>query len=178
MQRRLLAEKHPIVATTLNSLAHVLAWTGRYDEAAASLDEALAIMRAAVGSEHQQVAIYMINDAAVQLARHKPELAEPLLREGLRIRSLAPNLLPSRRRTFPEDDWSIGATKSLLGGVLVALKRYEEAETVLLDARRDLEASSVSRPTDLKATVARLVELYAAWGKPQMAASYRVLQTS
>jgi len=166
------------VATTLNSLAHVLVSTGRLDEAAAVRRQALEIVRTALGKDHQLLAIYLINSASVELARNQPALAEPLAREGLRIRSLAPNLVPTRRRTFPEDDWSVGATKSLLGGVLVALKQYDEAETVLLDARRDLEGSSAPRPSDIKATIARLVELYAAWGKPEMAASYRVLQTS
>jgi tetratricopeptide (TPR) repeat protein len=178
MQRRALGDKHPIVATTLNSLAHVLVSTGRLDEAAAVRRQALEIVRTALGKDHQLLAIYLINSASVELARNQPALAEPLAREGLRIRSLAPNLVPTRRRTFPEDDWSVGATKSLLGGVLVALKQYDEAETVLLDARRDLEGSSAPRPSDIKATIARLVELYAAWGKPEMAASYRVLQTS
>jgi eukaryotic-like serine/threonine-protein kinase len=178
MQRRALGEKHPIVATTLNSLAHVLVSTGRLDEAASVRQQALGIAKAGFGKDHQLLAIYMINSASVELARNKPALAEPLVREGLRIRSLAPNLVPSRRRTFLEDDWSVGATKSLLGGALVALKQYDEAETVLLDARRDLEASSTPRPSEIKATITRLVELYAAWGKPEMAASYRVLLAS
>ena len=61
-----------------------------------------------------------------------------MLREGFRIRAQAPGVVPGRRRLFLEDDWSLGATKSLLGAALTALKRYEEAEAVLLDARRDL----------------------------------------
>src|SRR6185295_4296946 len=64
-----------------------------------------------------------------------------LLREGLRIRALAPQLVPNRRRIFPEDDWTIGATRSLLGVSLTALARYGEAETVLLEARRDASAA-------------------------------------
>ena len=72
----------------------------------------------------------------MQLARQQPAAAEALLREGLRIRARLPDVVPSRRRTFLEDDWSIGATKSLLGAALVALRRYDEAETVLLDAAR------------------------------------------
>ena len=86
--------------------------------------------------------------------------------------------MPSRRRTFPEDDWSVGATKSLLGASLVALARYDEAEAVLLAARRDLESLRPFRDADMKATVARLVELYVAWGKPDAAATYRALLES
>jgi hypothetical protein len=54
----------------------------------------------------------------VQLARGKPEAAERLIREGLRIRLLSPDMVPNRRRILPEDDWSIAATKSLLGASL------------------------------------------------------------
>jgi serine/threonine protein kinase/tetratricopeptide (TPR) repeat protein len=171
--RKTLGERHPLVAVTLNSLARVLRDQGRYDEAAAALQAALDIARPALGSEHQLVAIYTINLASVHLARKEPAAAEALLREGLRIRVLSPQLVPNRRRIFPEDDWSVGATKSLLGASLVALARYSEAEAVLLDARRDLEALPVPPRRDVHATIARLIDLYDAWGKPNRAAIYR-----
>jgi eukaryotic-like serine/threonine-protein kinase len=172
--RKALGETHPLVAVTLNSLSRVLRDEGRYDEAAAALQSALDIARPTLGSEHQLVAIYTINLGSVQLARKQPAAAEALLREGLRIRSLSPHLVPNRRRIFPEDDWSIGATKSLLGASLIALGRYGEAETTLLDSYRDLEAMSPPPRRDVDATIARLLELYEAWGKPRRAAIYRV----
>jgi hypothetical protein len=133
------------------------------------------IARTALGSDHQLVAIYMINLASLHLTRKQPAAAEALLREALRIRVLSPELVPSRRRTFPEDDWSVGATKSLLGASLVALARYDEAEAVLLDARHDLDAMPRPHRRELKATMARLITLYDAWGKPGKAAEYRAL---
>ena len=174
-QRRTLGDRHRIVAATLNSLAHVLVDQQRHDEAASALQDAAGIARAALGRDNQLVAVYTINLASVRLAQKDPAAAEALLREGLRIRALAPSLVPSRRRTFPQDDWSVGATKSLLGASLVALARYDEAEAVLLDARRDLESLRPFRDADMKATVARLVDLYVAWGKPDAAATYRAL---
>jgi hypothetical protein len=123
------------------------------------------------------VAIYTINLGAVQLARKTPAAAaaaELLLRDGLRIRSLAPGVVPSRRRTFVENDWSVGATKSLLGAALLAQRRYDEAEAMLLDAQRDLAASpSLQRETTV--TIGRLVDLYEAWGKHEKAAEFRAL---
>jgi serine/threonine protein kinase/tetratricopeptide (TPR) repeat protein len=174
-QRKTLGEKHPVVATTLNSLSRVLLERRRYDEAAAALQEASDIARAALGSDHQLVAIYTINLASVQLARKEPAAAETLLREGLRIRARAPDVVPSRRRTFLEDDWSLGSTKSLLGAALVALGRYDEAEAVLLDARRSLESLPAPRGVELNATIKRLVELYGAWGKHDRAMEYQAL---
>jgi hypothetical protein len=95
------------------------------------LQEALDIALPALGSEHQLIAIYTINLASVQLARKNAVAAEALLRQALPIRARAPGVVPVRRRAFPEDDWSVAATKSLLGAALSAQKRYGEAEALL-----------------------------------------------
>jgi len=173
IHRKALGERHPNVAISLNNLSRVWLARGRHEEAALALQTALDIARAAFGTDHQLVGIYSINLASALLARKDPAAAEPLLREGVRIRSLSPGLVPLRRRTLPEDDWSIGAAKSLLGSTLAALGRHAEAEAVLLEARRDLEAQPGLPDRDVRATNTRLVELYEAWGRPDRAAEYR-----
>ena len=145
----------------------------RYQEAAAALEGALDIARPALGRDHQLVAIYTINLASVQLARKDPAAAEALAREGLRIRALAPDLVPSRRRTFVEDDWSIGGTKSLLGAALLARGQLPEAENVLLDALHDLNAMPAPPRRDVNDTVVRLIQVYEARNLPARAAAYR-----
>jgi tetratricopeptide (TPR) repeat protein len=164
------------VATALNNLSRALAAQGKYDEALSVQQEALSVALPTLGSAHQLIAIYKINLASVYLARHEAAPAEKLLREALPMRVRAPGIVPIRRRTFPEDDWSVGATKSLLGAALVALARYDEAETMLLDAHRDLGAVPHSR--DAVANITRLVALYDAWGRPDKAAEYRPLLSS
>jgi serine/threonine protein kinase len=159
IHRKALGDGHPLVAVTLNSLSRVLRDQGRLGEAAAALEAALAIARPALGNEHQLVAIYSSNLAAVQLARKEPRAAEALLRDALRIRSRAAQLVPNRRRIFPEDDWSVGATRSLLGAALTALGRYDEAETVLLEARRDLDAMTPPPRREIETADARLEAL-------------------
>jgi serine/threonine-protein kinase len=176
VHRKALGGSHPLVAVTLNSLSRILRDQGRYDEASAALEAALEIARPALGSDHQLIAIYTINLASVQLARAQPKAAEALLREGLRIRLRSPRMVPNRRRIFPEDDWSIAATKNLLGASLIALARYPEAEEVLVQTRRDLDALSPPAQRDVDATNARFVDLYTAWGKPGEAARYRALR--
>jgi eukaryotic-like serine/threonine-protein kinase len=112
--RKALGDKHPTVAMALNGLSRVYRDQKRYGEAAVALQDALDIARPTLGSDHQLVAIYTLNLGAVQLARNEPAAAEALLREGLRIRRLAPALVPARRRAFPEDDWTVAAIESLL----------------------------------------------------------------
>jgi serine/threonine protein kinase/tetratricopeptide (TPR) repeat protein len=174
-QRKALGDSHPVVATTLNSLSHVLFYQQRFDEAATALQEAWDIVRTALDRDNQLVAIYTINLGEVRLAQRDAAAAEALLREGLRLRAVTPDVVPMRRRTLPQDDWSVGATKALLGASLTAQARYDEAESVLLDARRDLESQRPFRDADMKATLTRLVDLYVAWGKPDAAATYRAL---
>ena len=174
-QRKALGSKHAVIAATYNSLSRVLLEQGRYEEAVFALQDALKIAGPALGPDHQLVAIYTINLGVAQLARKTPAAtaaAEVLLRDGLRMRSLAPGIVPSRRRTFPDNDWSTGATKSLLGAALAAQRRYDDAEAMLLDAERDL-AASPSLQRDLTVTIGRLVDLYDAWGRPDKAAQYR-----
>src|SRR5262249_49623296 len=144
-----------------------------YHEAAAALEGALAIARPALGRDHQLVAIYTSNLAAVQLARKDAVAAEALAREALRVRSLAPGLVPSRRRTFVEDDWSVGGTKSLLGAALLSGGRLSEAETVLLEALHGLEATASPSRRDIDKTIVRLLQLYEDSGLPERAAAYR-----
>jgi serine/threonine protein kinase/tetratricopeptide (TPR) repeat protein len=174
-ERKALGDRHAAVAATFNTLSRVLFEQGRYEDAVSALEDALRIAGPALGPDHPLVAIYTINLGAVELARHTPAAtaaAELLLRDGLRIRSLAPNVVPSRRRTFPDNDWSIGGTKSLLGAALLAERRYDEAEAMLLDAERDLAASDDHRG-DMNATIRRLADLYDSLGKSAKAAAYR-----
>ena len=174
-ERKALGDRHAAVAATFNTLSRVLFEQGRYEDAVSALEDALRIAGPALGPDHPLVAIYTINLGAVELARHTPAAtaaAELLLRDGLRMRSLAPGVVPSRRRTFPDNDWSIGGTKSLLGAALLAERRYDEAETMLLDAERDLAASDDHRG-DMNATIRRLADLYDSLGRPAKAAAYR-----
>ena len=77
-----------------------------------------------------------------------------------------------------EDDWSVAATKTLLGASLVAQRRYGDAEVVLLDTRRDLDMQPHPPARDVTATITGLVQLYEAWRKREAAAACRALLAS
>jgi len=172
-QRATLGERHPVVATTLNNLAHVLYEQRRYDDAEAALQEALDIAIPALGSGHQLVAIYTLGLGRARLAQREPAAAEALIRKGLEVRGRAPTIVPIRRHTFIDDDWGIGAAESLLGAALTAQRRYDEAETALLAARRDLAAMLNPPSKQINTNVSRLVDLYEAWDKRDKAAEFR-----
>ena len=114
VQRETVGPRHPTVALTLNALGHVQAARGRHRQALATMRTAIDVAGASLGQTHQLVAIFTLNAGALHLALGERTDAEQLLREGLRLRALAPDVVPSRRRTLPEDDWTLdGARRAL-----------------------------------------------------------------
>jgi hypothetical protein len=71
----------------------------------------------------------MANLARVLLAQGQPAAAEPLVRRAFEI----------RRRVLGEGNWQTASAESLLGAVLTALRRYDEAEPLLLRAGQILK---------------------------------------
>ena len=111
------------MATTLNSLSHVLIDQRRYRRSRRPrCEEALDIARAA--SRQRSSAGRDLHDQSrgpCSWRDANPPRPRRCFAKGSRIRAHAPGVVPSRRRTFVEDDWSLGATKSLLGATLLAL---------------------------------------------------------
>jgi hypothetical protein len=83
------------------------------------------------------------------LAQGRPAAAEPLLREGLRV----------RRRGLPETDWRIGVSKSLLGASLTGLERFDEAESLLQEAAAVLKGTGGPQGRQAALTRERLAAL-------------------
>jgi serine/threonine protein kinase/tetratricopeptide (TPR) repeat protein len=161
--RRSLGDAHQSVGEVLNNLGHSLREQGKHAEAAAAHDEALRIARTRFGDVHPQIAMHLVNIARVRVAEDRPADAEPLLHQALAI----------RRRAYTEDDWRIGATKSLLGAALMALGRYAEAERLLLEAEQTLDDVGGAQGRERRSTRARLVALYEVMGSPEKAEPYR-----
>jgi hypothetical protein len=69
--------------------------------------------------------------------------------------------------------WETAHTESLLGGCLVELMQYEEAEKVLLHAYADLDTSPDAPVLRLRQTAGRIARLYEALGRPEKAAGWR-----
>ena len=152
------------LANTLTSLADLLATLGRYDEAEPLCREALAIRRRK-SPDHPRVASALLVLGRIHLGRDDPAAAEPLLRE----------CVAACRERMPPGHWRIAAAQSELGSCLTALRRYEEAEGLLLDSFAVLNDANPGNPSLVRQTAERLVRLYEAWQKPDRAAPYQEL---
>jgi eukaryotic-like serine/threonine-protein kinase len=163
LTRNSFGEKHPSVASKLNKLSTVFREEGKYEEAESASRDAIQMSMAVLGEEHPLVALFTLNLGRVQLLRKEAADAEPLLRKAVTI----------RERAYPAGNWRIGEAKGLLGECLTALGRYEEAEALLLDARRLLKEGPGWEGEQAQANRLRLIALYEAWGHPEKATAYR-----
>ena len=83
IQRRILGQEHPDVATTINNLALLLLMQAKYEEAGPLAREALAMHRRLRGRLHPEIAISVNNLACILKDQGKYSQAEPLYREAL-----------------------------------------------------------------------------------------------
>jgi serine/threonine protein kinase/tetratricopeptide (TPR) repeat protein len=98
--------------------------------------------------------------------------AEPIFRECLAI----------REKQAP-DDWATFNTQSQLGGTLISLQKYAEAEPLLISGYNGLVAREAritvkSRDRMIAAAGQRIVQLYNASGQPEKARQWRKLLAS
>jgi serine/threonine protein kinase/tetratricopeptide (TPR) repeat protein len=123
IHRDTLGPSHPALAMTLRTVARVHRERQRIREASAAMDEALDIARRTLGADHQLVAIYGFERAALHLAEGRTDMAERLIREGLRLRVRHPGLVPTRRRTLNDSTWTPAEALRLLDRVRQASAR-------------------------------------------------------
>src|SRR5262249_34381685 len=103
----------------MTCLAAAYQEAGRFDRAEPLLVDGLAQRRKADRTQPDDTVFILLG--LNHLKQHKYADAEPLLREGLRI-----------REQFMPDMWATFNAKSMLGGSLLGQKKYAEAEPLLL----------------------------------------------
>jgi hypothetical protein len=94
-----------------------------------------------------------------------PQGTEPLLREGLEI----------SRKGLPPGHWQTAVAESVLGRCLISLKRYDEAEPLLVESYPIIKSNFGDRDRLTQRALSRIIDLYEAWGKPDKAAEYRAM---
>jgi serine/threonine-protein kinase len=162
LRRKALGEAHPDVAASHNNLADLLARKGALREAEASYRVALAGWRAALGPDHPTVALALIGLGRMMRTQGRCTEGEPPLREALAL----------RLAKLDETGADVAIAREALGACLVALKRFDEAESLLLASYSTLKEKRGDDHSATKRTRGVLADLYRAWGRPQQAMAY------
>jgi serine/threonine-protein kinase len=149
-------------------LALLLLDMGDYDGAETLLRESLEMRRRLLGDNHLEVATNLSSIATLLVARGQAAEAEPLIREALSILG----------EILPPDHWGIAYAESVLGAVLSAYGRHEEAEPLLSKSYPIVRDKTGVKSPYTRAVLARIVDLYEAWSRPEKAAEYRELLTA
>jgi serine/threonine protein kinase len=161
-----LSPDHPHTFAVLWSLVRCYRGAGQFEKALALGDESAKVAQARYGPR----ALITVNSRAVlaevHMDRGRFDLAEPLLRQCLAILD----------KDWP-DDWGTFKWKSVEGAALLGLKKFTDAEPILLKGYRGLKerAARISPNAhgELTTALERLVRLYDAWDKPDEAAKWR-----
>ncbi|MCP3956876.1 MAG: tetratricopeptide repeat protein [bacterium] len=158
-------DRHSEVAAVLDLLGSVRFAQGDPLEAEDLYDEALRIRRKRLGDDSSAVAWTERNLGVLLLAEGDLASASVLL-------SRASSIL---LRTKPLTDWRNGAVTSDLGALYKAAGRFVEAEPCLLEGYLVLHDARGEQAIYTREARRRILELYEAWGRPEMAAPFRML---
>lgn len=117
--------------------------------------------------------------AQTGIATAAVELAEALIDKGEQAEadSLLRACLVIQEIGLPEGCWRIAETRSILGKALAAQKQFDEAESLLRDAYTVMENDPQAPHKRTNNALARIVNLYEAWNRPQQAAQWRTRPT-
>jgi tetratricopeptide (TPR) repeat protein/predicted Ser/Thr protein kinase len=162
IRRKVLGNEHPEVAESLSTLGRALYHQHRLREAENACRESLEIRCKVLPPDHPDIATSLIGLGEVLAAEGWAPQAETMLREGLEI----------RRKKLVRGHPQIAEAESTLGACLTRLRRFDEAEPLLLGSYQLLNARQ-SANASTRAAWRHLIDLYDAWEKPDKAALYR-----
>ncbi len=114
------------------------------------------------------VASLMTNLGDLLLDLGEIEQAEVMLREALRFLSVA-----IRREQLPYDHWLRADLQSAVAACMVNRGRYETAQPFAVTAYRRVNEALGAKHWRTRLILERIVRLYEAWEKPDVAAIYR-----
>lgn len=152
---------HFNVVRALNNFGLARSKLSDHEEAASLLEEAVEMAAELKAPPTAQAQIE--RNWAASLTELDPGRAEFIARRALEAFADRP------------DDWRRYDTESVIGGTLTPQGRYREAEDLLLDSYPSLlkEVPGGKDSRYAKEARGRIVDLYEAWGKPDLADPYR-----
>lgn len=149
-------DRDPDVAVALNTYAGVLLAQEDFAGAEAVLDEAIGIVRDALGDDHPAVAFNVARRAQIYHARGDHAAAVEDQREALRI----------FEARFGAGSLHVALAQASLGGCLADLGRYAEAEAQLQASLAALREMHDDEHPRVQGVQRRLAALYEAQGQP------------
>jgi non-specific serine/threonine protein kinase/serine/threonine-protein kinase len=162
IHERVSGPQHPKTLNALRNLAAGQGRSGHHAAAEATLRRVVAAYEASgVRDGFNWVATGQSLNAVVRWQGRAAE-AERMARA----------LLETARHSLPAGHWLIGLVTKELGGCLCDLRRFDEAEPLLLEAYDLLEATLKPDDHHVQRTVQELVALYEAWQRPEDAARW------
>jgi tetratricopeptide (TPR) repeat protein/predicted Ser/Thr protein kinase len=158
-QRRVLGPDHPDTLRTMQSLAGCYRMRGKYAMAEPLLAKVLEVRRRVPGPEDPSTTDVMDALGELWLQQLRFRDAEPLLREAF---SLQTKKNPG--------GWNRYYSQSLLGASLAGLKKFSDAEPLLLSGYEGMAARVAPVPMNSRETQQdageRILRLYELWEKP------------
>lgn len=160
LHRAIYPEPHQAMASSLFFRSTVLRLLERYDEAEAAVREYMETIEAIQGPENvdvgglSQLAIIFFDKGAFDAA----------VARQTEVRDWW-------ARSYGEDYVLTLRAELLLGRMLTAAGRFEEAETLLASALATLESQRGREDRFTRQAIQSLIQLYEAWGKPDRAAA-------
>jgi eukaryotic-like serine/threonine-protein kinase len=168
VERRVLGPDNRDTLRTLSDMASLYQLQAKYGLAEAYAARALAGRRHLVGSDHPDTMAAAADLALANQSQGKFTESELLARE-----------IEATERAKRPDIWLRFWAESLVGASLAGEKKYADAEPLLLDGYRGMMARKdrISAPNwrHLKTAHEWILQLYAAWDKPEKAAQWRVM---
>jgi tetratricopeptide (TPR) repeat protein len=154
IRERILAPNHPSIGTMLNNLASALEQRGEYEEAGAFYRRAVDVYRESLGERHRFTGVALCNLGHALYLTGQVDDAYTHLRDCLAI----------LEEVHSDGHQELAHNRSRFGAVMVAQRRYEEAEPLLLRAHRALEAQLGAEHARTQQAAQRLTDLYEASG--------------
>jgi tetratricopeptide (TPR) repeat protein len=182
LQKAKLGPEHPDTRQTMKNLEFL--------RNLGTAQERCRVNLAKLGPDHIDTLLARRDLAQLYLTTNRLDEAERILVEVIDRMRTRPNddeirvytirlllqCLTTRERTMP-DSWLTFRSKSLLGGALLDLKEYADAERLLLAGYEGMKKQEAKLPPQGKAwlteAVERLVQLYEATDKKDEAAKWR-----
>jgi non-specific serine/threonine protein kinase/serine/threonine-protein kinase len=159
IQARVVGAEHPDTLMLTNNLARGYQDLKRFDEAEPLMRRVVEIGRRTITIEHPNCMIWQNNLAKLLELKGDPAAAEPLYAE----------VVASARTHLPQGGTLRPTLELNWGNCLAQLRRFEQAEPLLVDAERALSAMLPAGHPQLKPLRLKLAQMYEQWGKPDQA---------